>query len=113
CGPGSPYWSQYYVWPFREYTSYCMDLAARVCAKKGDVAKAISEYERLLTLDIRTPYLVHPLYHYRLGLLYERAGEAMKAKAQYEKFLDLWKDADPGRPEVADAKARLAALKSS
>ena len=113
CGPGSPYWSQYYVWPFREYTSYCMDLAARVCAKKGDVAKAISEYERLLTLDVRTPYLVHPLYHYRLGLLYERAGEAMKAKAQYQKFLDLWKDADPGRPEVEDAIKRLAALKSS
>jgi tetratricopeptide (TPR) repeat protein len=87
-----------------------MDLAARVCAKKGDVAKAISEYERLFTLDVRAPYLVHPLYHYRLGLLYERAGEAMKAKAQYQKFLDLWKDADPGRPEVEDAKKRLASL---
>jgi tetratricopeptide (TPR) repeat protein len=112
-GPGSSFWDQAYSWPFKEYTSYHMDLTARVLAKKGDVAKAISEYERLLTLDVRTPYLVHPLYHYRLGLLYERAGEAMKAKAQYQKFLDLWKDADPGRSEVEYAKARLAALKSS
>jgi tetratricopeptide (TPR) repeat protein len=119
CGPESPYWRQQYSglrnlprWPFQEYTAYYLDLLARVYAKKGDIAKAIAEYERLLKLAVSTgvPYLVHPLYHYRLGLLYERAGEVTKAKAQYQKFVDLWKDADPGRPEVEDAKKRLAAL---
>jgi tetratricopeptide (TPR) repeat protein len=102
---------------------------ARVYAQKGEVDRAILEYERLLIPDVPAEvptseyerperpygaadvlYLIHPLYHYRLGLLYEKAGEVAKARAQYKKFLDLWKHADPGRPEIEDARERLTAL---
>jgi tetratricopeptide (TPR) repeat protein len=65
--------------------------------------QAIAEYEKLVTFD-------HPLYHYLLGKLYEQRGLKDKARVQYERFLDLWKNAGPGRPEVEDAKKRLANL---
>jgi len=57
-------------------------------------------------------FFVYPLSHCCLGLLYERAGEATKAGAQYRKFLDFWKDGDPGLPEVEDARKGMAGLKA-
>jgi serine/threonine protein kinase/Tfp pilus assembly protein PilF len=92
-------------WQFR-------DLPARIYAKKGEVGKAIEEYERLLSEGASSgaPGPVYPPHHYRLGILYEKAGQAAKAKAQYQKFLEIWKNADPRRPEVEDAQKRLAGL---
>jgi tetratricopeptide (TPR) repeat protein len=47
---------------------------------------------------------------YRLGRIFEQRGNTAKAIDHYRKFLDLWKNSDPGLPEVDDACLRLAAL---
>ena len=57
--------------------------------------------------------LIHPKYHYRLAKLCEEKGWEGKAIEHYEKFLDLYKDADPGITEIEDARESLDRLKNS
>ncbi len=91
------------------------DRLARAYEKKGDLDRAIAECEQLISPDPKKfdgwiP-LIHPRYYYRLARLCEAKGLKDKARNYYRRFLDLWKDADPGIAEVDDAKACLAALK--
>jgi len=90
------------------------DVLARAYKQKGELDKAIAEYERLITFDPSREerYLIHPKYYYRLAKLYEEKGWAGKAIEHYEKFLDFWKNADEGLPELADVKERLASLQT-
>jgi cytochrome c-type biogenesis protein CcmH/NrfG len=48
---------------------------------------------------------------YMLVKIHEQQGDTAKAIEHYEKFLDLWKNADPGIVEVEDAQKRMAGLK--
>jgi len=47
---------------------------------------------------------------FMLGRIYEQKGWKGKAIESYQKFLDLWKDADPDIPKIKDARLRLLAL---
>jgi tetratricopeptide (TPR) repeat protein len=48
----------------------------------------------------------------RLGELYEAKGDRARAAAYYQKFVDLWKNADPElQPQVSEIRQRLARLR--
>jgi hypothetical protein len=47
-----------------------------------------------------------------MGLAYAESGWTDRAVKQYQTFLDIWKDADPGIEEIDDARERLSSLQS-
>jgi tetratricopeptide (TPR) repeat protein len=78
----------------------------------GDLNKAQEEYEKITSLTSgRLEYGdLYAKSFYMLGKIYEQQGNTAKAIEHYQKFLSLWKDADPGIAEVEDARKRLAGL---
>ncbi len=82
--------------------------------KTGNLEKAQEEYERItLLISGRLPYGdIYAKSFYMLGKIYQEMGMNEKAVENYEKFLALWKDADPDIREVSEAKAQLASLRS-
>ena len=50
------------------------------------------------------------LAHLQLGRTFALSGDKAKAKAAYQDFLRLWKDADPDIPILKSAKAEYAKL---
>jgi len=90
-----------------------MNSLASAYTENGDIDQAIKTYERisLLTYGRFWHGDIYARSFYKLGKIHEQRGDGELAIENYEKFLKLWKDADPGLPEVEDAKKRLAQLK--
>jgi len=55
-------------------------------------------------------FVTGALVHLQLGRAYAMAGDTVKAKAAYQDFFALWKDADSGIPVLLQAKAEYAKL---
>jgi eukaryotic-like serine/threonine-protein kinase len=51
------------------------------------------------------------LAHLQIGRGYALEGDTAQAKAAYQDFLTLWKDADPDIPILKQAKAEYTKLK--
>jgi tetratricopeptide (TPR) repeat protein len=87
---------------------------ARACMESGRSEKTIQVLEKVIG-RYGEHRLDNPIAsvkaHYLLGLAYEQKGAQGKAIEQYERFLDIWKDADPDLDEVPDARRRLALLR--
>ena len=87
---------------------------ARAYLESDRLGEAVAEFEKVLSRydGIRALSTIWAVKaHYLLGLAYEKSGWSKKAIEKYEEFLDIWKDADPGIPEVEDAKERLKKLR--
>jgi len=92
--------------------AYVLDALGDAYQLGGRFDKAAETYARIRELQNgRVDWeAVYARSYYKLGKVYEQMGKKAEAREKYRKFLDLWKDADPGLPELGDAKARLAAL---
>ena len=91
---------------------FMRDALARAYYLNDERDKAIAEYERLITFNptSNNRRLIHPKYHYLLAKLYQEKGLKKKAISEFEKFLELWKNADKGIPQFVDAERRLTKL---
>jgi serine/threonine protein kinase/tetratricopeptide (TPR) repeat protein len=78
----------------------------------GDqAALAATEFQKILDhpgLVLNEP--IGALAHLELGRAYTLQGDTAKARAKYQEFLTLWKDADPDIPILKQAKAEYAKL---
>jgi hypothetical protein len=94
-------------------------LAAATSALSGDTAGAVAILERVrrdVTLSRNMPasrltyFYQRSRIDYVAGRLYDRAGDAARAQDHYRRYLRLMARADPGNPDIDDARTRLAAV---
>ena len=90
------------------------DGLARVARARGDRDGAIEIYRQLITPGVDCPWtsVLEPRFVLELARLLDEKGDETAAREHFEQFLDLWKNADPDLPELAEARTRLAQLEA-
>ena len=105
---GSPKSIRYYDWLKGVIALEEKDLSGAI----ADLEKTRKQYEAITRLSAGRMYSgdLYARSFYMLGKIYEQQGKKQRARENHRKFLDLWKNADPDRPEPADARKRLVGL---
>jgi len=104
---------QHEIGPFTNDQALFSEALAQAYFAAGEKEKARKEYENIASMTTGRLYRgdIYARTFYMRGRIDEERGLKDRAKENYGKFLDLLKDADPGWPDVDDARMRLAALK--
>jgi eukaryotic-like serine/threonine-protein kinase len=83
---------------------------AQLSAHNGTAAA--TEFQKFLDhRGITLNFPLGALAHLGLARAYAMQGDSAKARAAYQDFLTLWKDADPDIPILQQAKAEYAKLR--
>jgi eukaryotic-like serine/threonine-protein kinase len=96
-----------YGWPLL-YPAYFRGYAY-IATRQGSAA--VTEFEKIIDHPgIIQNNVIGSLAHLGLGRAYVVAGDSKKAKAEYDNFLTLWKDADADIPILKQARSEFAHL---
>ncbi len=81
--------------------------------KAGNFEEANKEFEKITKLTLGRLYFgdLYAKSFYYLGKSYKKRKYKERAINNYQQFLELWKDSDPGSPEKEDAREQLKKLK--
>ncbi len=82
---------------------------AYLLAHNGNAA--VAEFQKIIDhRGIALNFVTASVAHLQIARAYAMAGDTVKAKAAYQDFLNLWKDAGPDIPVLKEAKAEYAKL---
>jgi len=101
-------------WPGFFGSLYPAYFRGEIYLADGQDSNSVAEFQKVLAhpgIIFSDP--VGALAHLELGRAYSLSGNKAGARSSYEKFLTLWKDADPDIPILRQAKAEYAKLHSS
>jgi len=97
--------------PFQVGTIYPAFIRGNSYLAAREGSKAAAEFQKILDHPgIYLNFLTGALARLGLARAYAMQGNTAKAKAAYQNFLTLWKDADPDIPVLKQAKAEYAKL---